>query len=99
MKTSQTVAEISIFCDFEDGGRHHPGLMKNSKLSVHCRGLLCVNVPNFIKTGQTVAEIWRFNGFFSKWRPSAILDLLGAYLVVSIFVQNLVEIDVVISII
>jgi len=64
VKTSQTIAEISIFCDFEDGGRHHPGLMKNSKLSVHCRGLLCVNVPNFIKTGQTVAEIWRFNGFF-----------------------------------
>jgi len=30
-------------------------------------------VPNFIKIGQTVAEIWRFNGFL-KWRPSAILD-------------------------
>ena len=35
-------------------------------------------MPNFIKIGQTVEEIWRFNGFFSKWRPSAILDLLGA---------------------
>jgi len=42
-------------------------------------GGMCVILPNFIKIGQTVAEIWRFNGFFSKRRPSAILDLLGAY--------------------
>jgi len=77
VKTSQTVAEISIFCDFEDGGRHHPGLMKNSKLSVHCRGLLCVNVPNFIKTGQTVAEIWRFNGFFFKMAAVRHLGFVG----------------------
>jgi len=35
--------------------------------------------PNFIKIGETVADIWRFNVFFSKWRPPAILDLLGAY--------------------
>jgi len=24
---------------------------------------MCVTVPNFIKIGQTVAEIWRFNSF------------------------------------
>jgi len=36
-------------------------------------------MPNFIKISQTVADIWRFNGKFSKWRPSAILDLSGAY--------------------
>jgi len=24
---------------------------------------MCVTLPNFIKIGQTVAEIWRFNGF------------------------------------
>jgi len=53
------------------------------------------------QNGQRVAEIWRFN-VFSKWRPSAILDLLGAYwtthddlLMVSVAVQNLVEIDAV----
>jgi len=34
---------------------------------------------------------------FSKWRPSAILDLLGA-LMVSIVLQKLVEIDAVVSI-
>jgi len=27
---------------------------------------MCVTLPNFIKIGQTVAEIWRFNGFFFK---------------------------------
>jgi len=41
-------------------------------------GPICVIVPNLIEIGQNIEEIWRFNGF-SKWRPSAILDLLGAY--------------------
>ena len=62
--------------------------------------------PNFIKIGHTFAEIWQFNGFFSKWRPSAILDLLGAYwdhlnddhLVVSIASPNFVKTDAVVSI-
>jgi len=27
------------------------------------QGAICVTVPNFIKIGKTVAEIWRFNGF------------------------------------
>jgi len=55
--------------------------------------------------GQTVAEIWRFNCFFSKWRTSTILDLMGAIgtthddlLMVSIVVQTLVEINAVVSI-
>jgi len=33
----------------------------------------------FHKFGRTVSEIWRCNRFFSKWRPSDILDLLSAY--------------------
>jgi len=36
-------------------------------------------MPNFINISQTVAEIWRFNGFL-KWHPSATLDLLDTYL-------------------
>jgi len=33
-------------------------------------------VPNFIKIGQTVAEIWRFNGFPNGGRPpSWILEI------------------------
>ena len=73
---------------------------------VSCTGPICITVPNFIKIRHTIAEIWRFNRFFSKWRPSAILDLLGVigttrddHLVVSIIVQNSVEIDAVVSII
>ena len=38
-----------------------------------------VIMPNFMKIDQTVVEIWLFNGF-SKWRPSAIFDLLDTYL-------------------
>jgi len=44
-------------------------------------------MPNFIKIGQTVAEIWRFNGFQN-----------GGHLVVSIVTPNLVKIDAVVSI-
>jgi len=42
-------------------------------------GAKCVTLPNFIKNrpnGRRYMAIYRF---FSKWRPSAILDLLGAY--------------------
>ena len=42
-------------------------------------GPICASLPNFIKIDQTVGDIWLFNGFLSKWRPSAILDLSGAY--------------------
>ena len=34
-----------------------------------CRGPICVSVPNFVKIGQTLAEIWRFNGFQNGGRP------------------------------
>jgi len=37
---------------------------------------MCVNKPNFIKIGQTVAEMWRFNGFQNGDRPpSWILEI------------------------
>jgi len=39
----------------------------------------CISMPNFVNIGQSVAKILRFFDF-SRWRPSAILDLLGAYL-------------------
>jgi len=41
-------------------------IFKDSKFlwTIPCRGPICVTVPNLIKIGQTVAEIWRFNGFF-----------------------------------
>jgi len=30
---------------------------------------MCVNVPNFVKIRQTVAEIWRFSDFQDGSRP------------------------------
>ena len=38
-------------------------------------------MPNFIKIDQTVAEIWRFNGFFkmAAVHHLGFIDLSGAY--------------------
>jgi len=37
---------------------------------------MCVTMPNFIKIGQTVAEIWRFNSFHNVGGPpSRILEI------------------------
>jgi len=70
---------------------------------------ICVTVPNFIKIGQTVAEIWRFNGFFFKMAAVRHLGLVWRVLgphtkttcqtVVFIVVLNLVGIAAVLSII
>ena len=66
---------------------------------------MCVIVPNLIEIDQTVAEIWRFNGFFQNggrppswicWAPIGTTH--DDFLMVSIVVQNLVEIDAVVSI-
>ena len=61
---------------------------------------MCVAVPNFIKIGRTVAEIWRFNGFYQNggrpssgicWAPTGATH--DDQLVVSIVVPNSVKID------
>ena len=60
-------------------------------------------MPNFDKIGQSVLKILRFCDF-SRWRPSAILDLFGhistthssEYLGISIALQNLFMIDAVV---
>jgi len=46
------------------------------------REVRCIIVPNFIKIGQTVFEISRFFNF-SKWRPSTILDIQNAEILLS----------------
>jgi len=70
------------------------------------RGSNCVIVPNFVAIGQAVAEIWRFFLFFQDvGRPPSwiycvrILTTHKEHLVISIIVQNLVEIDAVVLII
>jgi len=61
-------------------------------------------MSNFIKVGQTVAEVWQFNGFQRGGRPPSCIcwALVGTnrddHLVVSIVVPNLVKIDAVVSI-
>jgi len=63
-------------------------------------------LPNFIKIGQAAVEIWPFNSF-SKMAAVRHLGFVGAriwtthddYLVVSIIMQNLVEVDVVVSVV
>jgi len=66
---------------------------------------ICVILPNFFKIGQTVAEIWRFDVFFQNggrppswicWAPIGTTH--DDVLMVSIVVQNLVEIYAVVSI-
>jgi len=44
-----------------------------------CRGSRRTCMPNFVKISESVAKILRFFDFL-RWRPSAILDLFGAYL-------------------
>jgi len=65
---------------------------------------MCVILPNFIKIGQTVTELWRFNGFQNGGRPPSwicwapIGNTHDDFLMVSIVVQNFVEMDAVVSI-
>ena len=39
---------------------------------------MCIKVPNFVSIASTFAEIWPIIDF-SRWRPSAILDLFYMY--------------------
>jgi len=72
------------FFDSQDSGSPPHKIVENCKFELYIRR---TTAPNFMKIGQTVAEISRFFGF-SRWRP-----------MVSIVVQNVVEIDDVVSIV
>jgi len=69
------------FSIFQDGGHPPSCIFKSTKFSVPMwfRVPICVNLPKFMQIGQTIAEIWQFFDF-SRWRPSAILDLYYACL-------------------
>jgi len=80
IKIGQTAAEIShFFVIFEDGGRCHFEFSKirnfNDRSAV--RGQCA---PMYQILSKSVKRLQSYNDltFFSKWRPSAILDLLGA---------------------
>ena len=42
-------------------------------------GSRCISVPNFVKIRQSIAELLQFFFSFSRWGPSATLDLFGTY--------------------
>jgi len=63
---------------------------------------MSVIVPNFIKIGQMVVEIWRFNRFckMAAVRHFGYVGrVLGAPAMTTIVLQNLAEIDAAVSII
>ena len=66
------------FSIFQDGGRPPSWIFKSWKfhLPVPFGDPICVTVPNFVKIGQTVPEIWPIFDF-SRWQPppSWILEI------------------------
>jgi len=47
------------FFDSQDSNSPTHNIVENYNVL----GPICITVPNFMKTGQKVAEIWRFNSF------------------------------------
>ena len=78
---SNRCEDIAIFVIFQDGGCRHLGFSKirnfndRSAVRVQCASIYQISSKS-VKRLQRYADL---TGFFSKWRPSAILDLLGAY--------------------
>ena len=82
------------------------GQISPSPIDFHCRPYNTLALPCERVIYSATFHLYYFNGFFSKWRSSVILDLSGAYwatrgdyLVVFIVEQNLVAIAAVLSII
>ena len=60
-KNRSMVAAIWRYNDFQNGGRPPSWIFEIRFLrSGRLRDPFCTTVPNFVKTGQTVAEISRF---------------------------------------
>jgi len=77
---SNRYGDIAIFVIFQDGGRRHVGFSKirnfNGRSAVRGQyASLCQILSKSVKQLQSYSDLT----FFSKWRPSAILDLLGTY--------------------
>jgi len=60
----KSLLRYGYFCDFLDVTAVILDFQK--KILVLTVILLQVTVPNFIKIGQTVAEMWRCNGFLPR---------------------------------
>ena len=66
---------LSSFSILKIPALRHLRMSKVNKIELYVRllGLMCIIVPNFIKIGQKVAEIWRINGFRNDGRPTSII--------------------------
>ena len=73
--------DIAIFFQFSRWPPPPSWIFETAKFywSLGSRGSRRICAPNFVKICQSVAKILRFFDF-TRWRPSAILDLFGAYL-------------------
>ena len=77
---SNRYGDIAIFVIFQDGGRRH---FEFSKIrNFNDRSALWGQYASLYQiSSKSVKRLQRYNDltvFFSKWRPSAIFDLLGA---------------------
>jgi len=105
---SNRYGDIAIFVIFQNGGRRHFGFSKIRNFN--CRSAVKGQYASLYQIlSKSVKRLQRYSDLtvFSKWEPSAILDLLGADRdhprrlldgLYRIVVQNLVEIDAVVSI-
>ena len=76
------------FSNFFDGSWNRIGFLKISIFIGICSpsgGLSCINVPNFVKIGQSLVEMLQF--FYFKI-PATILDFRNSQIVVSEGVQR-----------
>ena len=77
---SNRYGDIAIFVILQDGGRRHFGFSKirnfNDRFAVRGQYASLYQILS-----KLVKRLQRYGNltFFSKWRPSAILDFLGAY--------------------
>ena len=82
VKNRLSIAEILRFFEFPRWPPPPSWIFEITKLYwlSGSRGSRRINMPNFVKICQSVVKILRFFFDFSRWRPSSILDLFGAYL-------------------
>ena len=77
---SNRCGDVAIFVIFQDGGRRHLGFSRirnfNGRSAARVQCALLYQISS-----KSVKRLQRYGDLtvFSKWRPSAILDLLGAY--------------------
>jgi len=77
---SNRYGDIAIFVIFQNGGLRHFGLSKIGNFN--CRSAVEGQYASLYQIlSKSVKRLQRYSDltvFFSKWEPSAILDLLGA---------------------